>query len=150
VVGWLISYLTLAAFLVAAVISDLLSMRISNRLIILGLIWGLVLHIMGIGGMSIIEILFNISLPVILLYLFFHLRAIGAGDIKLLSMAGAYLSTRQLLYVIVVAFLCAAALGGCRLLCEKIFTNGDGQTVIYFSCPILIAYIIVVWGWNIA
>jgi prepilin peptidase CpaA len=151
VVTWLFSYLTLAAFpfLVAAVISDFRSMRISNRLIALGLIWGLVLHSVGIGGTSIIKILFNISLPVILLYLFFCLRAIGAGDIKLLSMAGAYLSTRQLLYVIAVTFICAAGIGGGKLFYEKVLHRGAGRTIIHFSCPMLIAYVIVVWGWKI-
>jgi len=101
--------LTLLTVLVFAVAADFREMRISNRLIASGLMMGLALRILGEGGAGIVHFLVNISIPVILLFLLFQLRVIGAGDIKLFSVAGGFLSMRQLLYVILAAFVAAAA-----------------------------------------
>jgi prepilin peptidase CpaA len=126
-------------------------MRISNRLIASGLIWGLVLRIMGEGGTGIVYFLFNVSIPVILLFLLFQMRAIGAGDIKLFSVAGAFLTTRQLLYLIVASFLCASVLGIGKIVYTRVLCgeNGKQRTLLHFSCSILIGYFIVVWGCGI-
>jgi prepilin peptidase CpaA len=134
-----------------AVVSDFREMRISNRLIASGLIWGLVLRIMGDGSAGIIFFLFNVSIPVILLFLFFQLRAVGAGDIKLFSVVGAFLTTRQLMYIIAVSFLCASVLGSGKLLYNRVLCGRDGKqrTLIHFSCSVLIGYFIVVWGCGI-
>ena len=77
--------LTLLTVLVFAVAADFREMRISNRLIASGLMMGLALRILGEGGAGIVHFLVNISIPVILLFLLFQLRVIGAGDIKLFS-----------------------------------------------------------------
>ena len=89
--------LTLLTVLAFAVAADFREMRISNRLIASGLMMGLALRILGEGGAGIVHFLVNISIPVILLFLLFQLRVIGAGDIKLFSVAGGFLSMRQLL-----------------------------------------------------
>ena len=102
--------LTLLTVLVFAVAADFREMRISNRLIASGLMMGLALRILGEGGAGIVHFLVNISIPVILLFLLFQLRVIGAGDIKLFSVAGGFLSMRQLLYVILAAFVTAAVI----------------------------------------
>ena len=83
--------LTLLTVLVFAVAADFREMRISNRLIASGLMMGLALRIQGEGGAGIVHFLVNISIPVILLFLLFQLRVIGAGDIKLFSLAGGFL-----------------------------------------------------------
>ena len=134
--------LTLLTVLVFAVAADFREMRISNRLIASGLMMGLALRILGEGGAGIVHFLVNISIPVILLFLLFQLRVIGAGDIKLFSVAGGFLSMRQLLYVILAAF----GLG--KLLYQKRMAGifGNQRTLIHFSAMILIGYFIVVWG----
>ena len=107
---------------------------------------------MGEGSAGIVQFLLNISIPVILLFLLFQMRVIGAGDIKLFSMAGGFLSTRQLAYLIAVSFLVAAVLG----VGKRIYLGGASgffgkkRTLIHFSTAILIAYFIVVWGCAIA
>lgn len=134
--------------LVLAVMEDFWEMKISNRLIASGLILGLVLRIMGEGSAGIVHFLVNISIPVIFLFLLFQMRALGAGDIKLFSVAGGFLTIRQLLYVMLAAFFSAAFIGLGKLLCEKraagIFRHQ--RTLIHFSTSILIGYFIVVWG----
>ena len=48
-------------------------MKISNRLIVCGLIWGLVLKIWGNGYVGILYFILNITIPVVLLFLLFLL-----------------------------------------------------------------------------
>lgn len=134
--------------LVSAVVTDLRERRISNRLIALGLFIGLILHILGEGSIGVVHFLVNISIPVILLFLLFQLRALGAGDIKLFSVVGGFTEIRQLLFVMLISFLSAALIGCGKLLYQKGFTgkrNGN-RTLIHFSLAILIGYVVVVWG----
>ena len=140
--------LTLLTVLAFAVAADFREMRFSNRLIASGLMMGLALRILGEGGAGIVHFLVNISIPVILLFLLFQLRVIGAGDIKLFSVAGGFLSMRQLLYVILAAFVTAAVIGLGKLLYQKRMAGifGNQRTLIHFSAMILIGYFIVVWG----
>jgi len=74
--------------LLIAVGMDVRSMRISNRLILIGLAYSLIQRFIcdGMGGF--LTGLILISLPVILLYLLFLAGALGAGDIKLFSLIG--------------------------------------------------------------
>lgn len=150
--------LTLLVFLTIAVVSDVADTRISNRLIVCGLSCGLVLRILGEGCAGMVRFFFNISIPVILLYLLFQLRALGAGDIKLFSVVGAYVSVKQLIYIIFLAFVAGSMLGVGKMICHLVRSGGrcmnfrtflgvDGKyTTIHFSIAILIAYFLQVWG----
>lgn len=140
--------LTLLTFLSVAVVTDVKEAQISNRLIASGLIWGLAFRIMGDGGAGIVHYLVNVSIPVILLFLLFQTRALGAGDIKLFSVAGGFLSTRQLLYMILAAMLAGGVIGVGKLVWEGKIRGflGKEMTFIHFSIAILIGYFVVVWG----
>lgn len=140
--------LVLLFHLVAAVVADYRRMKISNRLIASGLIWGFVLRFMGEGSAGIVHFLVNISVPVILLFLLFQLRVLGAGDIKLFSVVGGFVTTSQLLLVIVSAFFAGGAIGAVKLLYLKKTTGsfGNGRTLMHFSLSVLIGYFVMVWG----
>lgn len=140
--------LALLAYLIVAVVTDFRETRISNRLIASGLIVGLALRVVGEGSVGIVHFLVNISIPVILLFLLFQMRALGAGDIKLFSVAGGFLTIRQLIYMMLASLFIAAAIGVGKLLYLKMTTGrfGNGRTLIHFSLAILIAYFCVVWG----
>lgn len=140
--------LTLLTFLTMAVVTDFREMKIRNRLIASGLIWGLAFRILGDGCAGIVHFLVNISIPVILLFLLFQMRILGAGDIKLFSVAGGFLTTRQLLYLIVTAFLAACVIGlGKIVYVGRVKGNiRKKKTLIHFSAAILLGYLITVWG----
>ena len=70
------SMLTLYMILFTAVIQDFMCMKISNRLIVCGLIWGLVLKIWGNGYVGILYFILNITIPVVLLFLLFQMHAL--------------------------------------------------------------------------
>ena len=120
-------------------------MKISNRLIVCGLIWGLVLKIWGNGYMGLLYFILNITIPVVLFILLFQMHALGAGDIKLFSLVGSFLTTRQLFQVIVYAFLFAAVLGMGKVLYVYFSQGGkkDRFTKIHFSIEILLAVVYV-------
>lgn len=140
--------LTLLAYLIMAVVTDFRETRISNRLIASGLMVGLAFRFVGEGSVGIVHFLVNISIPVILFFLLFQMRALGAGDIKLFSVAGGFLTTRQLIYMMLASLFIAAVIGVGKLVYLKLTTGrfGTGRTLIHFSLAILIAYFYVVWG----
>lgn len=155
-----------ALFLTIAVWMDIRTCRISNRLIVSGLIMGLLIQIMeaGLKGIGIFAV--NISIPVILLYLLFLMRALGAGDIKLFSVIGSIWNLEMLMLVVCASFLTAAVMSLWQLLyqrnlrrrfcvfrdyafrfmvtgqLEKYPRESDGkQNFIHFSVAILIGFI---------
>ena len=136
-------YLVLLAGLGCAVYTDLTQTRISNRLIICGLLLGFPYRIATEGSMGVLFFFVNVSIPVILLNLLFQMRALGAGDIKLFSMLGAYLSTEQLLQMMAAAFVIGAVFGILKIVYQFIFmqTEIGKLTQIHFSPAILIAYL---------
>lgn len=105
----------------AAVGMDLRSMRISNRLILMGLAISLIRRVLcdGIGGLF--TGIFLISFPVILLYLLFLAGALGAGDIKLFSLIGGFLNFKELMWCMAFAFLFAAIFSLAKLMYHGTF-----------------------------
>lgn len=142
VVNWI-----LLGLLMHAVCTDMIQTRISNRLIVLGLALGFLFRFMTEGSKGVLFFVVNISIPVILLYLLFQMRALGAGDIKLFSMIGAFISTKQLLRLMGLAFFVGAMLGIGKIIYRFIFLKTERGTLtkIHFSPAILMAYLMIIW-----
>ena len=139
--------LTLLLLLGVAVWMDVQKGKISNRLIVFGIGLGLMFQITTYGVYGVFFFLRNISFPVIFFHLLFLMHALGAGDIKLFSMIGAFISTQELVWVVAASFIIGAVLGLLKLL-HKYFPqkNYDGKlTKIHFSPAIIIAYLINIW-----
>lgn len=102
-----------------AAATDIQSFRVSNRLIASGLLLGLFSQILECGMRGIGVFLLNVSIPVILLYLLFLIRALGAGDIKLFSMIGGIWGLQVLCTTIAASFLVAAVLSLCKVLYHR-------------------------------
>lgn len=94
-------------FVLIAVTMDLRNMKISNRLILLGIIISLVRRFLCEGTGGLLTGIILISFPVILLYLLFLVGALGAGDIKLFSLIGGFIQIKELMWCIVFAFIFA-------------------------------------------
>ena len=113
------SILTLYMILFTAVIQDFMCMKISNRLILMGLFCSIAFGI-SIGGVpQIIYILWNISFPVIILYLLYVLVILGAGDIKLFSVIGGFTNFKTLTDCILAAFLVGAIISVGKMLYNR-------------------------------
>lgn len=107
----LASELALFSVVTVAVVQDVRTAKISNRLILSGLIISLVFRVILGGTSQIFFFLGNISLPVILLYLFYVFGILGAGDIKLFSVIGGFINFKMLMDCVFFAFLAGACLG---------------------------------------
>ncbi|MBQ7505708.1 MAG: prepilin peptidase [Lachnospiraceae bacterium] len=125
---------TVFVLLVFAVWMDLNSFRISNRLILLGLLLGLSLRIALEGWFGIVIFLGHILLPVLLLYLLYRIGALGAGDIKLISMMSGFLHLSDTAEIVLYSFFIGALIGVPKLLAE-----GRGSRI-HFSVAVFLAY----------
>ena len=104
-----------------AVGMDVRNMRISNRLILIGLGISFIQRLYCEGIWGIFTGLFLITFPVVLLYLLFLVGALGAGDIKLFSLIGGFVNFKELMWCIAYAFLFAAVFSMLKMLYYRIF-----------------------------
>lgn len=118
------SDLVLYAIVLIAVILDFKYMKISNRLILMGVILALAFGLFGRGVPEVVFVLWNMSFPVITLYLFYLIGALGAGDIKLFSVIGGFLNFKELIYCIAFSFVIGAVLSLGKLLILGRFHDG--------------------------
>ena len=87
---------------------DLRTYKIPNKLCVAGILTGLSVNIILYGGGGFRSSVLGICCPVAVLFVFFLLRIIGAGDIKLLSAIGAFIAY-DVLKVIIATFVIAGA-----------------------------------------
>jgi prepilin peptidase CpaA len=119
----LASNLVLLVILIAAVILDFKYMKISNRLILIGMILALVFCVIyGRRIPDVLYVLWNISFPVIVLYLFYLMGAIGAGDVKLFSVIGGFVNFKELVLCMICSFTIGAVISlGKMLICGTLW-----------------------------
>lgn len=165
--GKIASVLVLMGILILAVTEDFVRMKISNRLILAGLLAALVFQIYSGGIWAVVSYLGNISFPVVTLYLLFLAGIIGAGDIKLFSVIGGFVNFTELVQCMLFAFLAGGVICAGRLLFSKTakvqlfggfcYLRGllegnfvpydrkawQGKNLIHFSLAIVLGYLMV-------
>ena len=109
----------LLCLLTAAVQMDIQTSRISNRLILAGLMIGYIRNLSGYGWKGSIYFLIQISLPVLVFYLLFLMRVLGAGDIKLFSVISCCIGIENSIKIIFFSFIIAAVLSYIVLIRNK-------------------------------
>lgn len=106
------SAITLLAILLAVCLADFKSRRIPNQLVLAGVALGLVFHAVapsggGLfsptqpGGLGLVASASGAAVGLAVLLPFYALRTLGAGDVKLMAMVGAWLGTAGVLMAIV-------------------------------------------------
>jgi len=103
----LVPALLLAALLVAAVVSDLRSRRIPNRLVLFGMAAGLLLQatvtpgagllVQPFGALGLTAGAGGLLVGLLCLLPMYALGALGAGDVKLMAMVGSFLGPQAVL-----------------------------------------------------
>lgn len=162
---------SLLYLLIAAVWMDVQTNKISNRLIGSGLFLGFIRNLFEYGWDGSFYFLIQISLPVLVFYLLFLMRALGAGDIKLFSVISSCIGMRDSVKIIFFSFMTAAALSFVVLIrnrnlysrlnyffcyvrtalltksIEKYDYLSDGkQNYIHFSIAVLIGFLMYLGG----
>ena len=123
-----------------AVGMDVRNMRISNRLILVGLGIAFIQRLYCEGIWGVFTGMFLITFPVVLLYLLFLAGALGAGDIKLFSLIGGFVNFKELMWCIVYAFLFAAVFSLVKMLYYRIFFSSIRNAAHYIERMLMGVY----------
>jgi len=87
----LLTMALLLPFLAGAVVTDLRARRIPNALVLAGALAGLALAAAHPEGIGFLRGLGGLALGLVMFLPIYALRAMGAGDVKLMAMTGAFL-----------------------------------------------------------
>lgn len=98
----------LTGFLLAAVFSDVMSRKIPNRIILFGIIAGLLVQAFVSDGVGVLSALKGLFFGFGLFFLAYLLRVMGAGDVKLMAMVGCFTGSPAIFGVV----LCTLLAGG--------------------------------------
>lgn len=132
-------------FALAAVFCDFARGKIPNRLIGIGFIVSVGYMLSTMGLHYFLEMTAGVAIPVILLFALFHIRALGGGDLKLLSLLGSFFGFR-ITEVILYAFIFGACQSLIRLLLNHPFFQRFHITrkhTIHFALAIFLAAVYV-------
>ena len=104
--------------IVAAAWMDLRGGRIKNRLIFIGLIAGWISQILNGFPRGVGSVIGGMVLPILLGWILFKIRVVGAGDLKLLSVIGCFHGSRGVLSCMLIIIFLAGLYGFVILLCR--------------------------------
>lgn len=129
-----------------AVVTDYRDWRIPNQLIAFGMIQGFMASAV-MSGMyqGLVNSVRGCVIPLVVLYVLFLIRALGAGDIKLLAVAGTFVGT-DILRVMAYSFLAGGVISAGYLLKEHLLSitsrkkKSDRRTV-HFSVAVLLGVV---------
>lgn len=130
-----ICYICLICLLLAAVICDMKTYRVPNYLNAVGCITGVLYSVLTQGIRGLGHSLLGIGIPVVLLFVLFRWKVVGAGDIKLLSAIGSFVYA-DIVKVVLMAFVMAAVYGAFSLICRAIRQQMKGVTRIHLTVAI--------------
>jgi len=121
--------IVLAAWLAIAVWFDLRQRRVPNLLVANGIVWGVALqalapHGAGLfefwwGGLGVWQALLGLGAGLAMFMPLYLLRAMGAGDVKLLAMVGVWLGPQLLLSATLVTLLAGGVMAIAVMLASR-------------------------------
>jgi len=125
----LLCLLALSSLLGWTTVSDLRSRRIPNVAIVIGAAMGLALHALlprgdGLfsfwgGGLGVVQSLLGLAAGLMLFMPLYLLRVLGAGDVKLLGMVGAWLGPQLLLGATLLSLVAGGLLAVGMMICTR-------------------------------
>ncbi|MCR5107134.1 MAG: A24 family peptidase [Lachnospiraceae bacterium] len=133
----------LLIFSMIAAIMDIISLRVSNYLIIAGMITGLSISVYRDGAKGALSSLIGALIPFLLLFVFFIFRYFGAGDIKLFSMIGTFLGPQGVMLVLIYAVLTGGIMGAVKYILTY---KEKGLRKIPFAIPAFIGVALLAGG----
>jgi prepilin peptidase CpaA len=136
---------TLATLLLAAVAFDLRSLRIPNAIVFPGMALALLLHALLPDGIGASSALAGLGIGLAGLLPLYALGAMGAGDVKLMAMAGAFLGPSGGAAALVLTFILGTFLAVAFALKRGAQRKADGSTAARVPYSLAIALGAVSW-----
>ncbi len=118
----MIRYSAMFVLLVFSIVSDLKTSKIKNAYVLISSFAGISINTYSSGAEGFRLSAAGMVLPVILLWSFFYLRLVGAGDIKLFSAIGALVGWKEGLCIMAYSILAAGVVSIVKL-------SGSGEFV---------------------
>ena len=125
----------LLLFLIAAAWQDLRSYHIRNVLVVSGALVGVLLNVFLPTGIGLYQSLAGLGVGLFLLLPLYLLRAMGAGDVKLMAMVGAFLGPQAIL----ITMLYVLVTGGILSICVAMY-RGVMKKMLYSTQIILVEF----------
>lgn len=125
--------ISLLAIVMAAVLCDLQSQRIPNGIIVTGMICGFCYQIWKEGSIGFILFAGGSLMPIMLFGILYYFRMIGAGDIKLLCVLGAFLGPCECVACMIAAVLVGGGISLILIFRRRLFTQRLYYLVEYIS-----------------
>ncbi len=147
IIEFLLLKIIVLIFVYIAVIYDIKTYKIPNKLNLAGCFTGILYSMICGGVRGVFNSLIWIFIPVVLMFILYCFSVIGAGDIKLFSVIGSFVF-QEVLKVIILAFLLAAAFG-LVVVGKKIYLKiKDKKTAyafgrLHFSIPIALGVTVI-------
>lgn len=118
-------------------ISDIRTFKIKNKIIYPFVLSGIITNSWQNGYEGLGLALQGAALPIVLLFVFFLFRILGAGDIKLFSAIGAIMGPGFVLYTIVYSFLAGGVLALAIILVRENCRERFGYLLNYLKYSLL-------------
>jgi len=125
-----IKYIELIILMSLALISDIKTYKIKNKIVYPFTLIGLMTNLYSNGLEGLLFSLKGMIIPVLLLIIFFALRMLGAGDIKLFSAIGAIMGLGFVLQAIIYSFLTGGVIALLIIIARK---NGMKRFKYFFQ-----------------
>ena len=149
----MLSILCIFTIALAAAFYDVSTGKIPNVLCFYGVISGAAYALLD-TVYTVADCLMGIAIPILVLFLVYRLRVIGAGDVKLYSAIGAYMG-KNIIIIIGLSFFMAAMVGLFRIIartvnylcCVRRNTNRRKAAMVFktsticFSIPIAVSVV---------
>ncbi|WP_047551902.1 A24 family peptidase [Methylotenera sp. G11] len=119
----LLALMILSVLLLLATREDMRSHRIPNRLVLAGVVLGLALNGLLPGGLGWLAALKGLALGLAVLLPIYLLRAMGAGDVKLMGMVGAFLGAGDLIGALIATLIAGGVMALVAALWSRQFLN---------------------------
>ena len=120
-------------------ITDVYKNKIFNVWLLCGFVTGVALSFFGAGNdQSILLLILRAAITFLLLLPVYLIKGIGGGDLKLLTSISIFLSTEEMISIVVIAFFIGAFFGLIKVIKKK-----NLHQTIHFALPILISTLLV-------
>ncbi|MBR6452674.1 MAG: prepilin peptidase [Lachnospiraceae bacterium] len=130
-------YVMLTGILTVAALWDSFYSKIPNGLIAAGYCTAFC-HVLMQDAKGLPDCFFGMLLPYLIGVVFFAIGSLGAGDVKLMSVAGAFLGVKEVLHCIGGAIVVGAVIGGLKIVIEtERQRKYPKKMTIRFALPIL-------------
>ncbi len=118
----------LGPYLLGAVYMDLKTNHVRNQYIVLGYLTGLFYNVQEFGILGLRVFVWHAFWPVVLLYVLFMVRGLGAGDIKLISVMSTFLVPSKVVHILIASVFIGAVISIGKILLH-IGKQGKGGSV---------------------